>query len=120
MGLPQRNRVPDPLKIDTMATQGKGPGFIDDATLDRAIATWGVDAQFEMLLEETLELATALQKMKRSDKNREVLWANLIDELADVKILIRQAERMIGVEGINDRVDFKMERLENRLDAEIQ
>ena len=40
-------------------------GFIDDKILDKAIEAWGLDAQLEMVIEECLELALALQKLKR-------------------------------------------------------
>ena len=94
-------------------------GFIDDSILENAIERWGIDAQCEMIIEECLELALALQKMKRirGDKNKK--YANTIDEIADVKIMIRQAERIFDSELINQRVDFKMNRLKERLDEGV-
>ena len=94
-------------------------GFIDDEILQRAIDTWGVDAQCEMMLEESIELAMALQKMKRLRGNHQQKFANLIDELADNKIMLRQMEKIFPIELINDRVDFKMNRLKERLDEKI-
>ena len=90
-------------------------GFIDDKILDKAIETWGVEAQLEMVIEECMELALALQKLKRKrgDSNQKI--ANVVDEIADVKIIIRQAEKIFGSEPVNDRVDFKMNRLTERL-----
>ena len=76
---------------------------------------WGFDAQCEMIIEECLELALALQKMKRIRGSKSEKFNNLIDELADVKIMIHQAERMFPIELINERVDFKMNRLKERL-----
>ena len=94
-------------------------GFIDDEILQRAIDTWGVDAQCEMMLQESIELAMALQKMKRLRGNHQQKFANLIDELADNKIMLRQMEKIFPIELINDRVDFKMNRLKERLDEKI-
>jgi len=61
----------------------------------------------------------ALQKMKRLRGNHQQKFANLIDELADNKIMLRQMEKIFPIELINDRVDFKMNRLKERLDEKI-
>jgi len=94
-------------------------GFIDDAILDQAIQTWGVDAQVEMLLEECIELSLAIQKLKRLRGDKQQKFDNLIDELADVKIMMRQAEKIFPLELINLRVDFKMNRLKERLSERV-
>ena len=94
-------------------------GFIDDSILENAIEMWGIDAQCEMIIEECLELALALQKMKRLRGDKDKKYANTIDEIADVKIMIRQAERIFDSELINQRVDFKMNRLKERLDEGV-
>lgn len=94
-------------------------GFIDDSILENAIERWGIDAQCEMIIEECLELALALQKMKRLRGDKDKKYANTIDEIADVKIMIRQAERIFDSELINQRVDFKMNRLKERLDEGV-
>ena len=94
-------------------------GFIDDSILENAIERWGIDAQCEMIIEECLELALALQKMKRLRGDKEQKYKNTIDEIADVKIMIRQAERIFDSELINQRVDFKMNRLKERLDEGV-
>ena len=94
-------------------------GFIDDSILENAIERWGIDAQCEMIIEECLELALALQKMKRLRGDKEQKYKNTIDEIADVKIMIRQAERIFDSVLINERVDFKMNRLKERLDEGV-
>ena len=93
----------------------KEAGFIDESILDRAIDVWGVDAQCEMIIEECIELALALQKMKRTRGDREDKLNAVIDEIADVRIMITQAQRIFNSDDINDRVDFKMNRLSERL-----
>lgn len=90
-------------------------GFIDDKILDKAIETWGIDAQLEMVIEECLELALALQKLKRLRGDMTQKEKNVIDEIADVKIMVKQAEKIFGSEPVNERVDFKMNRLNERL-----
>ncbi len=95
-------------------------GFIDDELLFQAIETWGNDAQCEMIIEECLELALALQKAKRlRGGTREEKLKNIVDEIADVKIMIRQAEHLFPASMINERIDFKMNRLKERLNEKI-
>ena len=90
-------------------------GRIDKNTLKAAIKRWGVDSQLEMIEEECLELALALQKLKRIRGNKEEKIKAVIDEIADVKIMIQQAEELFDVALINARVDYKMNRLRERI-----
>lgn len=98
----------------------KTPGFIDPQILDRVIETWGIPAQCEMIIEECLELALAIQKLKRRRGNHNEKLANLYDEIADVTIMINQAHRIFSRDKINERIDFKMNRLEERLNEKIK
>lgn len=93
--------------------------MIDKKILQAAIDKWGVDAQKEMLEEECIELALALQKLKRTRGDIGLKIANVIDEIADVKIMIQQAELMFDIDAINERVNFKMSRLTNRIEKGI-
>lgn len=95
-------------------------GYIDDNILQSAIDKWGIDAQLEMIIEECLELALSLQKLKRLRGDMTIKEANVIDELADVKIMIRQAEKIFPMDKINDRVDFKMNRLKSRIEEGVK
>lgn len=89
-------------------------GLIDDGILQKAIDLWGFDAQCEMIEEECLELALAIQKFKRRG-DKATKYNNIIDEIADVKIMISQAERIFPIDQINERIDFKMKRLSERI-----
>jgi NTP pyrophosphatase (non-canonical NTP hydrolase) len=84
---------------------------IDDDLLLQAIAAWGAETQSEMMIEECLELATVLQHQKKGKASR----AEIIDEIADVKILIRQMELIYLEADISERVAYKMNRLSVRL-----
>ena len=90
-------------------------GFIDEKVLQKAIDAWGFDAQCEMIIEECLELALALQKLKRLRGDKQEKFNNVIDEIADVKIMISQAQRLFPKDLIDVRVDYKMTRLKERL-----
>ena len=68
-----------------------------------------------MIEEECIELALALQKLKRvrSDKQKKI--NNVIDEIADVSIMIAQAKIIFDEKLINERIEFKMNRVKERL-----
>lgn len=89
------------------------------ALLDEAISKWGVESQTEMIEEECLELALAIQKSKRVGGRMHVKnFENIIDEIADVSIMIMQARRMFPEDMIEKRIRYKLERLKKRLDGD--
>ena len=69
-------------------------GEINDSILESAISLWGIEAQCEMIIEECMELALASQKMKRIRGDKDAKYKAVIDEIANVKIMIHQAERI--------------------------
>lgn len=83
--------------------------------LDRAIATYGVEAQEKMVLEEMSELQKEICKRWRGNDN----LPELAEEIADVEIMLDQLKMIHGIE---DAVDTykqeKVERLKRRLDHE--
>lgn len=83
--------------------------------LKQAIEKWGESSQIEMIMEECLELAMAINKLRRKDGDPHKPFADVHDEIADVKIMIAQAELIFDKEEIDKRVAFKMERLEKRI-----
>lgn len=62
------------------------------STLIAAIDKFGVDGQVRKLQEELLELALVLNQINCPTKNRSKMEENLYSELADVKIMMIQAE----------------------------
>ena len=58
----------------------------------KAIEVFGIDAQINMAIEELSELITALSHYKRSDLNRVESELAVIDEIADVSIMIAQLD----------------------------
>lgn len=81
--------------------------------LERAIATYGVDAQKVMIFEEIAELQKEICKDMRGANNREAL----IEETADLLIMLEQLKMMhhITDEEIEKVMKFKIDRLEKRL-----
>ncbi len=92
---------------------------INPEILKMAINKFGVEPQIDMIIEECLELALALQRLKRKRGNPEDKEFAVIDEIADVTIMLEQAKIIFSQERINDRVRFKMERLCKRIEEGV-
>ncbi len=80
---------------------------------EKAIEKWGVNSQLDMVIEECSELIQAICKLKRIKENS---LDNLMEEVADVEIMLTQLRIIIG----NDKlIDFikseKIKRLEVRI-----
>lgn len=85
-----------------------------EQVLKEAIKCWGADKQIDMIIEECGELIVALQKLKRGGKTDHV-----IDEIADVSIMMKQAGIIFGASAqlaIQERMEFKINRLKGRID----
>lgn len=85
--------------------------------LTRAIETFGISAQYEMLQEEATELALAARKHVRMQNDE--TFENLAEEIADVSILMEQMTLIhpgITAKISKYRVE-KMDRLEKRIEA---
>lgn len=89
--------------------------FINKKILQECINTWGEKSQLEMIIEESLELALSLQKYKRKNVNLTERLNDIYSELADMKIMLAQADLIFDKEKIDEHVKFKMNRLEQRL-----
>jgi NTP pyrophosphatase (non-canonical NTP hydrolase) len=90
--------------------------MIDRKILKKAIEKWGKPAQIEMVKEECLELALALQKLNRKRGDIATKVDNIFDEIADVSIMIEQCRILFDEEQIDERINFKMNRLKQRIE----
>ena len=79
-----------------------------------ALDKWGIDAQWGMVHEECLELAMAIHKFRRA-KDQDKAMDDIIDEVADVKIMMEQVELYVDMDKVKERMDFKIERLKGKL-----
>lgn len=86
---------------------------INKAILLKAIKKWGNHSQMSMAIEECTELSLALQKHFRSPSPETI--ANVEDEIADVLIMMEQMLLIFNKAKVMDRVEFKMNRLESRI-----
>lgn len=80
-----------------------------------AIMRYGQEAQLDMCIEECSELTKAICKYKRN-KCMDTVDA-IIDETADVIIMATQAAMIFGLSRVKDRIKFKVERLNRRLEG---
>lgn len=89
--------------------------------LDTIVNTYGNDPQTDMAIEECSELIKALLKYRRKRYSAESidekeLRAAIIDEIADVQIMIAQLQIMHDCIGeVEEQVDFKIKRQMERI-----
>lgn len=60
--------------------------------LNTIVETYGNDAQEDMAIEECSELVKAILKFRRSDEKTAEMREAVIDEIADVQIMLTQLE----------------------------
>ncbi len=87
------------------------------AVILRALRTWGVTAQMVKTIEECAELIQVLSKKLNGNPN--VTDQHIIDEIADVTIMVLQMQMIFGPVEVTERMDYKIERTEaalNRFD----
>ncbi|NOQ41474.1 MAG: antitoxin [Desulfuromusa sp.] len=77
------------------------------ATLDK----WGEDAQYDQAVEECAELIAALKHFRRGKVDRQAV----IDELADVTLMLGQLTWMFGTELVEKSVQKKLKKLNKLL-----
>ena len=93
----------------------------DERIMRQAIETYGVQAQCDVAVEEMAELMQVVMKIRRiSDDYEETMAArdHLIDEIADVGIMIDQMEMMFGAVDVEKMRRKKLLRLKKRLELE--
>lgn len=87
-------------------------------TIEKAIETYGVDMQLNVAIEELSELIKEICKHKRGNDNRE----NIIEEMADCYIMLKQLEYIFDID-YNDIIAIrsnKIDRLAKRLEERSQ
>lgn len=87
--------------------------------LKNAINIYGVASQHDMMVEEMAELTKSILKFRRNikDVNRKNYIVDIIDELADVYIMLKQLE-IIHCDSENDVqniINYKIDRLQKRI-----
>lgn len=88
--------------------------IMDGKILHKAIEKWGREVQINKIQEELLELALVLNQMNCLTKDILEMEDKLYDELADVKIMMAQADILFDSKRISDRVNFKLNKLNKK------
>lgn len=78
------------------------------------LARWGEEAQYDQAVEECAELITALKHFRR----RRIGAEHLVEELADVTLMIGQLSWMLGGERVAAAIDRKLAKLQQLLEEE--
>lgn len=85
-----------------------------DAHIDlyrRTLAVWGEQAQYDQSIEECAELSVALLHYRRAKGSRQAV----IDEMADVILMLGQLRWMFGPQEVDLAVKCKRSKLERLL-----
>ena len=85
-----------------------------DEQIKKCIQIWwhyGPENQIKKTKEELTELLIEVEHMIKGEHD----ITNLIDEIADVSIMVKQISYVIGEQAIKDRIDFKLDRELNRI-----
>lgn len=84
-----------------------------DAIYRATLAKWGEDGQYDQAVEECAELITVLKHFRRGKADA----AAVINELADVTLMVGQLSYMFGEAEVQKAIGAKLEKL-GRLLAE--
>ena len=88
---------------------------IDERVLLSAIETFGAEKQIDHMIEEAGELIVAIMELKRNEGKHPGRVSVLIDQIADVYVMIHQMVLMFDKEAVHQRIDEKMQRLSQRI-----
>lgn len=84
--------------------------------LNTIVETYGSDKHENMAIKECSELIKAILKFRRSNAKDSDLRDAVIDEIADVQIMLTQLGIIFNcVEEVNERIDFKIDRQMGRI-----
>ena len=82
----------------------------------KTIKKWGKEAQYDQMTEECAELIVALQHFRRGKIDQNAV----IDEIADVTLMLGQLTWMFGAERVEESVQKKIKKLNNLLESPTQ
>lgn len=79
----------------------------------RTIQKWGEEAQCDQAVEECAELIATLKHYRRDKVDEQVV----VDEVADVFLMVGQLIYMFGEEKVHKAVESKLEKLQQLLEG---
>ena len=89
-------------------------------TIRKAIEVYGIDKQMMKCIEEMSELTKAICKFwqAKTEEDTKKKIRDMQEETADCFIMLEQMKLMVGAKDVNEFIQKKLERLENRLEQE--
>ena len=90
---------------------------MDRKILQKAIDTYGTEAQMMQCIEEMAELIQAINKYFRANTDEEMAkaYVSVIEEISDVQIMLEQMRILFGDKAVDEQITAKLGRLEKRL-----
>jgi hypothetical protein len=85
---------------------------------EKAIEKWGIEHQTKKIQEQCLELALVINNLDCLLKSKAESYRNFIYECADVCIMMKQAELIIGKDVLNRAISEKLVKLQKHLDKQ--
>ncbi len=80
---------------------------------EKTLEKWGEKAQYDQLIEECAELIATLKHYERGKANLE----NVVNELADVYLMVGQLAYMLGEDRLQQAVTRKITKLQDLLET---
>ena len=85
----------------------------------QAVKVHGENAQMAHCIEEAAEFILAMAKVDRHKAlSLSKVYENLVEEIADLTIMMRQARILVGEDRVDEWIEKKLHRLAEELDAE--
>lgn len=80
------------------------------------IEKWGEEAQMNMIIEKSMQLAMTLQKLKRIERKEDyslysATYKDVCENIADMRLMVEQAEFLFNTNEINNHYQHKVEGL---------
>ncbi len=88
-----------------------------EALFRECLDHWGIRDQIEAAQEECAEFITAAFHLIR---NREGASEEVVEEVADALLTLHEMAVLVGVDKVNDMIDFKVKRVRQRLSKSKQ
>jgi NTP pyrophosphatase (non-canonical NTP hydrolase) len=114
--------VPAEFKVNDEVEQAFRAGLTarksccDDLRIEQIAAHYGFTSQADMAIEECSELIQAICKLRRGYSENH--YTNLLEEIADVYIMVRQLRYLLGYSTIDSIVNDKLNRQLKRIEGD--
>lgn len=109
-------KIPTDDALEQAFRQGFEKGKTEDKRIIDIVYHYGFISQCDIMIEECAELTQAICKMRRCYSSE--INDNLLEEIADVFIMVRQLRVIFGMTNIDKIVEQKLDRQMQRIAEE--